>query len=136
MGTSATREFDMTRRICETQNCCRSGVGCLTHVPCRSGGIGRRAWFRSMYSQGCGGSSPFFGTSSFKINDLPPWCPSWCPQNHSFGVHLGVHFAALVCASSEKDTQSRSCRDRWTTLGPEHPSTSSRRSEQVRAGGS
>src|SRR5665213_1316230 len=30
---------------------------------CRSGGIGRRAWFRSMYSQGCGGSSPFFGTS-------------------------------------------------------------------------
>src|SRR3954464_1607071 len=30
---------------------------------CRSGGIGRRAWFRSMYSQGCGGSSPFFGTN-------------------------------------------------------------------------
>ena len=29
---------------------------------CRSGGIGRRAWFRSMYSQGCGGSSPPFGT--------------------------------------------------------------------------
>ena len=33
-------------------------------IHCRSGGIGRRAWFRSMYSQGCGGSSPFFGTSS------------------------------------------------------------------------
>ena len=31
--------------------------------PCRSGGIGRRAWFRSTYSQGCGGSSPFFGTN-------------------------------------------------------------------------
>src|SRR5664279_1538880 len=31
-------------------------------VACRSGGIGRRAWFRSTYSQGCGGSSPFFGT--------------------------------------------------------------------------
>src|SRR6476661_4607662 len=31
-------------------------------IQCRSGGIGRRAWFRSMYSQGCGGSSPFFGT--------------------------------------------------------------------------
>src|SRR4051812_47860300 len=30
---------------------------------CRSGGIGRRAWFRSMYPQGCGGSSPFFGTN-------------------------------------------------------------------------
>src|SRR5581483_3159122 len=29
---------------------------------CRSGGIGRRAWFRSMYRQRCGGSSPFFGT--------------------------------------------------------------------------
>src|ERR1700758_5459216 len=34
-------------------------------IQCRSGGIGRRAWFRSMYSQGCGGSSPFFGTISF-----------------------------------------------------------------------
>src|SRR5258707_15130994 len=34
-------------------------------VTCRSGGIGRRAWFRSMYPQGCGGSSPFFGTSFF-----------------------------------------------------------------------
>jgi|KBSMisStandDraft_5_1062788.scaffolds.fasta_scaffold22099_5 hypothetical protein len=33
-------------------------------VTCRSGGIGRRAWFRSMYPQGCGGSSPFFGTSA------------------------------------------------------------------------
>src|SRR5438105_14165221 len=30
----------------------------------RSGGIGKRAWFRSMYPQGCRGSSPFFGTSS------------------------------------------------------------------------
>ena len=35
--------------------------------PCRSGGIGRRAWFRSMYSQGCGGSSPFFGTKNQAI---------------------------------------------------------------------
>ena len=46
----------------------------LTSVPCRSGGIGRRAWFRSMYSQGCGGSSPFFGTKinykAFKIKYL------------------------------------------------------------------
>ena len=33
---------------------------------CRSGGIGRRAWFRSTYSQGCGGSSPFFGTNIIK----------------------------------------------------------------------
>jgi hypothetical protein len=36
---------------------------------CRSGGIGRRAWFRSTYSQGCGGSSPFFGTKS--IDQFP-----------------------------------------------------------------
>src|SRR5215831_460453 len=41
----------------------------------RSGGIGRRAWFRSMYPQGCGGSSPFFGTSSFLLNNLAAWCP-------------------------------------------------------------
>src|ERR1700720_1460241 len=34
---------------------------------CRSGGIGRRAWFRSMYPQGCGGSSPFFGTICSKV---------------------------------------------------------------------
>src|SRR6185437_7616410 len=32
-------------------------------ISSRSGGIGRRAWFRSMYPQGCGGSSPFFGTN-------------------------------------------------------------------------
>jgi hypothetical protein len=36
-------------------------------IQCRSGGIGRRAWFRSMYSQGCGGSSPFFGTNPFFV---------------------------------------------------------------------
>src|SRR6476469_822281 len=35
-------------------------------VTCRSGGIGRRAWFRSMYPQGCGGSSPFFGTNEIQ----------------------------------------------------------------------
>ena len=38
--------------------------------PGRSGGIGRRAWFRSTYSQGCGGSSPFFGTVIFPGNFL------------------------------------------------------------------
>src|SRR5258708_2632542 len=37
----------------------------IRKVTRRSGGIGRRAWFRSMYPQGCGGSSPFFGTSFF-----------------------------------------------------------------------
>src|SRR5438270_2851141 len=49
-------------------------------VTCRSGGIGRRAWFRSMYPQGCGGSSPFFGTILLVLNHLPPWCPVWCPK--------------------------------------------------------
>jgi hypothetical protein len=38
---------------------------CWRLIQCRSGGIGRRAWFRSMYSQGCGGSSPFFGTMCY-----------------------------------------------------------------------
>src|SRR5215468_989661 len=49
-------------------------------VSCRSGGIGRRAWFRSMYPQGCGGSSPFFGTILLVLNHLPLWCPVWCPK--------------------------------------------------------
>ena len=40
--------------------------------------------------QGATGSSPFFGTNHFKINELPPWCP----QHRGFGVHCGVHFAA------------------------------------------
>ena len=50
--------------------------GCQTldfardRVKCRNGGIGRRAWFRSMYSQGCGGSSPLFGTSRFAPSKL------------------------------------------------------------------
>ena len=61
----------------------RSGADCGSLMPgagqdvasgstleCRSGGIGRRAWFRSMYPQGCGGSSPFFGTNSFHSNNL------------------------------------------------------------------
>ena len=54
----------MPRPFCETQSCCRSGFLHQISIPCRSGGIGRRAWFRSTYSQGCGGSSPFFGTKA------------------------------------------------------------------------
>src|SRR6478752_2100331 len=42
-------------------------------IQCRSGGIGRRAWFRSMYSQGCGGSSPFFGTNLFLLFFCKRW---------------------------------------------------------------
>jgi uncharacterized protein (TIGR00369 family) len=47
-------------------------------MPCRSGGIGRRAWFRSMCPQGRGGSSPFFGTK-FVLN----------ASNHNF-FHLTI----------------------------------------------
>ncbi len=57
-------KFDTGGGICETQGCCLSGESVQTCLLCRSGGIGRRAWFRSTYSQGCGGSSPFFGTKS------------------------------------------------------------------------
>ena len=60
MGTAVL--FDTANLICETWRCCRTGKCCWFCVSCRSGGIGRRAWFRSTYSQGCGGSSPFFGT--------------------------------------------------------------------------
>ena len=59
----AAAEFDTAERFCETQNCCPLGGTRLSSRMCRSGGIGRRAWFRSTYSQGCGGSSPFFGTN-------------------------------------------------------------------------
>jgi hypothetical protein len=53
--------FDHQPRLLYTKSCCLSSQSCWI-LSCRSGGIGRRAWFRSMYSQGCGGSSPFFGT--------------------------------------------------------------------------
>ena len=36
---------------------------------CHRGGIGRRAWFRSMYRQRCGGSSPFDGTRREIVGD-------------------------------------------------------------------
>src|ERR1051326_2332358 len=46
---------------------CRSAGLWSGASPCRSGGIGRRAWFRSMYPQGGGGSSPFFGTNNIEV---------------------------------------------------------------------
>jgi hypothetical protein len=48
-----------------THDCRVRPLGSRHARQCRSGGIGRRAWFRSMYSQGCGGSSPPFGTKNF-----------------------------------------------------------------------
>jgi hypothetical protein len=60
---SGRRGFDLRTAVWETKGCCRVRTFALdTTMDCRSGGIGRRAWFRSMYSQGCGGSSPPFGT--------------------------------------------------------------------------
>ncbi len=53
-------------------SCCLFSATRLSSVSCRSGGIGRRAWFRSTYSQGCGGSSPFFGTKNLAFVTEPP----------------------------------------------------------------
>ena len=63
-------QLDTRHRICDTRSCCQSGSGQM-QCPCRSGGIGRRAWFRSMYSQGCGGSSPLFGTKKAAGFQMP-----------------------------------------------------------------
>src|SRR5436853_3219056 len=54
-------------RLCENKKVVPSNAAAVFYAIAasasgRSGGIGRRAWFRSMYPQGCGGSSPFFGT--------------------------------------------------------------------------
>src|SRR5215468_12551427 len=61
-----SRAFDRVCRVCKISRLFflhRVGKGRGDpQVTRRSGGIGRRAWFRSMYPQGCGGSSPFFGT--------------------------------------------------------------------------
>jgi hypothetical protein len=89
--------------------CFSSFAGRLFRTPCRSGGIGRRAWFRSMYSQGCGGSSPPFGTKvhfleclprfespvAFSVISISPvpvvrsvrWVESGA-RNEAFGAHL------------------------------------------------
>ena len=65
-----SQSLDTWGLFCETRTCCQSGLRQM-QCPCRSGGIGRRAWFRSMYSQGCGGSSPLFGTKVYAM----PKCP-------------------------------------------------------------
>ena len=98
-------------------------------VPCRSGGIGRRAWFRSTYSQGCGGSSPFFGTRAFIINDLLPRRPPRCPQESKFGVRRGVHLRRFFCANFLRDGQSRSCGAQWTAARDSPSSTCSGKSK-------
>src|SRR6266536_2833650 len=65
-----TLRFDTHFTPCRIDNAVSSfkaAVAAPHQVTCRSGGIGRRAWFRSMYPQGCGGSSPFCGTITFVI---------------------------------------------------------------------
>src|SRR5438309_8164588 len=76
--------FDTECTVCRIEVCSSRTApargATLRKVTSRSGGIGRRAWFRSMYPQGCGGSSPFFGTITFLLNDLAAWYPAWCPS--------------------------------------------------------
>jgi hypothetical protein len=52
----------------------------VTGVPrlCPNGGIGRRARFRTWFSQGSGGSSPLSGTKFFKRfcqSEISQWTP-------------------------------------------------------------
>src|SRR5437868_9306350 len=66
--------FDTECTVCRIEVCSSRTApargATLRKVTRRSGGIGRRAWFRSMYPQGCGGSSPFFGTRIFSFRSL------------------------------------------------------------------
>src|SRR5271168_4943031 len=63
-------------------------------MDCRSGGIGRRARFRSVYSQGCGGSSPPFGTK---------------PSNQDLSAAASAGCNACLGAAR--------ARERWRRLG-------------------
>src|SRR5207245_4244216 len=66
--------FDTPRTTCRIDvvvSSIKAACAAPQSLTCRSGGIGRRAWFRSMYPQGCGGSSPFFGTIISVRNNLP-----------------------------------------------------------------
>jgi hypothetical protein len=66
--------FDTQRRLCKIERLIfligGRKAAAATKSSCHRGGIGRRAWFRSMYSQGCGGSSPFDGTKFFQFIDF------------------------------------------------------------------
>ncbi len=62
--------FDSTQHACKIEKLVlpdSAAFGPPLHCSpdCHRGGIGRRAWFRSMYRQRCGGSSPFDGTKDF-----------------------------------------------------------------------
>ena len=62
------RWFDTRWRLCRIEMWVflirRPRAAAAMKSTCHRGGIGRRAWFRSMYRQRCGGSSPFDGTKS------------------------------------------------------------------------
>ena len=71
---SHRRWFDTSRNLCKIKDCSsyrHPARDARYEVTRRSGGIGRRAWFRSMYPQGCGGSSPFFGTMRLQHSAAP-----------------------------------------------------------------
>ena len=60
--TAALRELTARRPVWKTRDS-RQLRACARVAVSRNGGIGRRAWFRSTFSQGSGGSSPLFGTN-------------------------------------------------------------------------
>src|SRR3954471_726313 len=69
-----------------------------------------------MYPQGCGGSSPFFGTILLVFNHLSPWCPVWCPKKPGLvsawcpifipGLRTPLVPALIVCANFIEDGES------------------------------
>ena len=80
--------FDRQRRLCRISLAVLSWKAARNRrirVTCRSGGIGRRAWFRSMCPQGRGGSSPFFGTRHTTKSLIPKYCSK---QIWSFEFHV------------------------------------------------
>ena len=76
----------------------------------RSGGIGRRAWFRSMYPQGCGGSSPFFGTKTF-LEVLR------CAQDFACGAHARKAAQVRVPSSAPRHSSRSFAALRISTAG-------------------
>src|SRR5450755_2668857 len=78
---------------------------------CHRGGIGRRAWFRSMYPQGCGGSSPFDGT--IKHQRLFP------ARGSADGIFFSLALALSYQATSSSFVQQRVVHfpKHWSCLG-------------------
>src|SRR6267154_2353328 len=87
--------FDTPRTTCRIDvvvSSIKAACAAPQSLTCRSGGIGRRAWFRSMYPQGCGGSSPFFGTKVLLSGSCQSVIPTLIPQSGK-----GHHESAVQC---------------------------------------